>query len=831
MREFLLMPLLISGSLMLARCAPDATGVPPHDNILGSVPEEIRALPRRGHRPVCDDQGPGFARCHAHVVTDDKGAALPFLSAASPAAVSRANLLAAYNLPADGGQGVTVAVVDAYDNPTAESDLAYFRSQSGLPACTTGSGCFKKVNQNGVQSNYPPSNVGWAGEIALDLDAVSLICPNCQILLVEANDAFGSNLAFSVATAASLGASVISNSYGAPDNSSSTQALNRYYTQPGVALFASTGDTGMGASFPATASGVTAVGGTTLVASATAARGWVESAWGVADGGGGGGSGCSVKVPKPTWQTDATCVMRMEADISADADPNTGILVYDSNYSGSGAWYQYGGTSLASPLVAAIYALTGRASADGSLSWRYPAAFYDVTSGVNGSCSGSYYCNAGAGYDGPTGNGTPNGGLLGQTFTLSAVPSSAAVSVNGTTAVTVSTALKAGDASGVALSVKGLPAGVTGTFSQGVVDAGTVSTITLTASASASASIGTYTYTLTGVGASRTATATGSVSVLSDIIWTGVPLNQTLEATGSSGAVASWVAPTAKQGSTPLGVLCAPGAGSTFSLTTSTVTCTAASGADSATRTFTITVVDTTPPVFSLPGNLTREATVASGAVADFTASATDLVDGPVNPVCSPPSGTTLALGAHPVSCAATDARGNVVTGMFTITVADTTAPSLRCPPDVTASAGTSPSAVASYAPAVATDAVSTPVVSYSAASGTAFAVGATTITATAIDSAGNAASCTFKVTVTDAAVTPGSTPALADGPKPAPTSAPRAARRSTFGCSAGGAGGSLSLWVMLVLAVPSLRGLGRRVRAVRVRALCFPAVKTHPSG
>src|SRR5262249_50779801 len=147
------------------------------------------------------------------------------------------------------GVGVTVAVVDAFDYPNAESDLAVYRSTFGLPPCTTANGCFKKVNQNGVQGSYPRADSGWATEEALDVDMVSAICPNCKIILVETNSAQLSDLGAGVNTAAALGANAISNSYGGGE--SSADANDTDYNHPGIAVTASSGDSGFGVQFPA----------------------------------------------------------------------------------------------------------------------------------------------------------------------------------------------------------------------------------------------------------------------------------------------------------------------------------------------------------------------------------------------------------------------------------------------------------------------------------------------------------------------------------------------------------------------------------------------------
>ena len=353
----------------------------------------------------------GYAHCDSKLLADAKGHAV---ANAVPSGYGPADLQSAYNLAAaaaSSGGTQTVAIVDAYDDKTAESDLATYRSTYGLPPCTTANGCFKKVNQSGVQGSYPTNDQGWAVEVSLDLDMVSAICPNCHILLVEATSNSNANLYAAVDTAARLGANAISNSYGASE-SSSDPSSNSHYNHPGIAITVSSGDSGYGLEYPAASPYVTAVGGTSL-SRASNARGWTETAWS------GAGSGCSAYETKQAWQTDSGCGRRAVADVSAVADPNTGVAVYDSNCSGLykflgecfAGWGVVGGTSASSPIIASVYALAGNASGVtyGSYPYSHTGGLYDVTAGSNGSCGGSYLCTSGSGYDGPTGLGTPNG--------------------------------------------------------------------------------------------------------------------------------------------------------------------------------------------------------------------------------------------------------------------------------------------------------------------------------------------------------------------------------------------------------------------------------------
>jgi subtilase family serine protease len=326
-------------------------------------------------------------------------------NAATPSGLGPSDLQSAYALPsATAGAGKTVAIVDAYDDPSAEADLAVYRSYYGLSTCTTANGCFRKVNQSGG-TTYPARNGGWAEEISLDLDMASAICPNCNILLVEATSATFANLGAAVNRAATLGATSISNSYGGSDARDSTYGT--YYNHPGIAVTVSSGDAGYGVEYPASSHYVTAVGGTTLTRATGTTRGWTETAWS------GAGSGCSAYNTALTGASSfgTGCSRRAVADVSAVADPNTGVSVYDSfAYQGYVGWLTFGGTSVSSPIIASVYALAGNtASIDNNYPYTHSTSLFDVTSGSNGSCSTSQLCTARAGWDGPTGLGTPNG--------------------------------------------------------------------------------------------------------------------------------------------------------------------------------------------------------------------------------------------------------------------------------------------------------------------------------------------------------------------------------------------------------------------------------------
>ncbi|GAA2215324.1 hypothetical protein GCM10009850_107910 [Nonomuraea monospora] len=374
--------------------------------------EPAPGIPAPDYTPVsCNrsDLPEGHARCLLEAYTPADARIAPRAAAPRPTALTPEDIRSAYKLP-DGGEGQTVAIVDAYGYAAAESDLAVFRKQYGLSECTTANGCFRKVDQRGG-TDYPPDDPGWAAETMLDLDAVSAVCPRCKLLLVEADTASAENLSTAVETAVALGAKYVSNSYGIPGEADGQQAFDKRYQHPGVVVTASTGDTGNLISWPASNPSVVAVGGTKLTRDASTARGWTESPWT------GGGSGCSRFEPRPLYQEgiDTNCPSgRATADISADADPASGLSVYHSiTVDGRNGWLQYGGTSLSAPLVAAMYALAGTPAA-GTDPVTYPYAsagsadLFDITEGGNGVC-GNVLCEARPGWDGPTGLGTPNG--------------------------------------------------------------------------------------------------------------------------------------------------------------------------------------------------------------------------------------------------------------------------------------------------------------------------------------------------------------------------------------------------------------------------------------
>jgi len=402
-------------------------------------------------------------------------------------------LQSAYNLTAASaanGAGRTIAIVDAFDDPTAAADLAAYRSAAGLPAVPS----FRKVNQNGATSPLPseaPASDDWTLEESLDLDMASAICPLCNIVLVEATDDSGTGLYVAENTAASM-AGYISNSWGGTESSSDTSLDSSNFNHPGDVITASAGDSDYGVIYPATSPNVVSVGGTRLSTSSSS-RGWTESVWNTSAGSEGTGSGCSAFEPQPSWQTAlglSGCSRRIDNDVAADADPATGVAVYDTS-NGNGGWNEVGGTSASSPMLAAMYALAGNAGTTPAQDiYAHTSNFYDVTSGNDGSCSPAYLCTAETGYDGPTGIGTPDGiaGLVTGSTTGNTVTVTNPGNQTGTVGTAVSLQIHATDsASGQTLtySATGLPAGLSISSSTGLISGtpttAATSTVTVTA--------------------------------------------------------------------------------------------------------------------------------------------------------------------------------------------------------------------------------------------------------------------------------------------------------------------------------------------------------------
>jgi hypothetical protein len=344
---------------------------------------------------------------------------------AAPAGYSPSDLQSAYNLAAaaaSGGTGATVAIIGAYDDPNAASDLAIYRAQYGLPACTVANGCFRQLNQDGQASPLPPTYGQtpdpWSTDESLDLDMVSAVCPNCDIVLLEANS---SNIIYTgpaVDSAVALGARyvIVDPLYGGSD-----PAYGAHFDHPGVAITVPAGNYGYRSSYsfyPAASQFVTAVGGTTLTSAPGTARGWSETVWGPPNPAahtGATSSGCAFRMTagKPSWQTDTGCTSRTVNDVAAVADPNTGVAFYDT-YEGGAGWSVGGGTTVSAAIVGAVYALAGPPAAStfpGTYPYLHASDLYPVTSGTNeaSGCTPAYLCTGGPGYNAPAGWGTPDG--------------------------------------------------------------------------------------------------------------------------------------------------------------------------------------------------------------------------------------------------------------------------------------------------------------------------------------------------------------------------------------------------------------------------------------
>jgi hypothetical protein len=368
-------------------------------------------------------------RCFSYSETDAEGRQLtanaPGLSCSGGTGVclGATDLATAYAIPTSTASDATIAIIGWADNPNFESDMATYRSTYGLPACTSASGCFKKVNQSGATSPLAAASGPWVGEESLDLTMASAGCPTCKILLVEAT----SDLYTAIAEAVALGASVVSYSGGQGEFSGQT-ADDAKFAALGAGLFASTGDNGGSdttgdISWPAVSTAFTGVGGTDLSPSSATfpdgtPRGWTETAWVQPNTQwGGAGWGCSQYEPKPWWQADTGCSKRTVGDVAAIA--GTGVWIYSTPPGGMGNWSVQFGTSVASPLVAAIYAQTGASHAGPIFSYRGGgvSGFTDITTNIAGpgtcpSTYPAYFCNAQVGYDSPTGNGSPNGARI-----------------------------------------------------------------------------------------------------------------------------------------------------------------------------------------------------------------------------------------------------------------------------------------------------------------------------------------------------------------------------------------------------------------------------------
>ncbi|MFI5709944.1 hypothetical protein [Kribbella sp. NPDC051620] len=394
MKQRILVSALGVGALAVAGLTSQGAAAAPTPYTAGKHAAQVCTTAKTAHT----------ASCHALKLVDAAGKSTA--SASPPATgLTPTGLRDAYKLNGLSANGRTVAIVDAYGYPNLERDLGVYRSQFGLSACTIANGCLRIINQTGG-TTLPNFNVGWAGEQALDVDAVSAAAPDAKIVVVQAKSASFADLGTAVVTASKQpGVVAISNSYGGGDASDAT--YGSYYNHPGIAVTASTGDDGyQGGSYPASSSYTTAVGGTSLV-SASNTRGWSESVWS------GAGSGCSTynTALSAASSFSTGCSKRAMADVSAAADPSKGgMAIYYPTSRTASTWAQFGGTSEAAPIIASVYALSGNtAGYANALPYAHPSSLFDVTSGSNGSCPTTQWCNARTGWDGPTGLGTPNG--------------------------------------------------------------------------------------------------------------------------------------------------------------------------------------------------------------------------------------------------------------------------------------------------------------------------------------------------------------------------------------------------------------------------------------
>ena len=513
------------------------------------------AAPAWSHRdvPICGQPGADEAACMsiARLLYADgleyRAATPAQLQAAVRAAASvsytAVGIRTAYGITGTGDASRVIAIIDAYDDPGAYSNLTTYRAamlseDAPIDSCTVdqlrsrtagSTPCFVKVNQTGG-TTLPRANSGWANEIDLDLQAASAICPRCSLLLLEASSATFTNLGTAVTTAAGITSAsdsahvvAISNSYGTTsDVSGAAYPAWDNAAGQGLAVTASSGDSGYATSFPASATYVLGVGGTTLSVDSSGARS-NETAWS------GAGSGCSTYNAAPAWQFSATWQASTQgianpcgskkavADLSADADPSSGLQVY-TTYNGKTGWYVFGGTSLSSPLIAALYAMQGgydRSTLAGAYAWASTTRYYDVTSGSNGTCSPSVLCTAQGGWDGPSGLGSilvAAGPPVLQAITVS--PTSASVLTGGTQLFTASGSDQYGDPytlTNVIWSVNG------------------GGTIDDTGQFTAGTTPGTYTVTATSGSVSGTASVTVTAPVAASFTLSASPSSRTIK--------------------------------------------------------------------------------------------------------------------------------------------------------------------------------------------------------------------------------------------------------------------------------------------------------------
>ncbi len=338
----------------------------------------------------------------------------------SPTGISPSRIRRAYGFTsiANQGAGQTIGIVDAYDDPNIAADLSHFNSTFGLAACTTTSGCFKKVYANGSK---PATNADWSLEIALDVEWAHVIAPKAKIVLVEASSNSLLALLHAVDVAVQQGASVVSMSWGGSEFSTERN-YDFHFAINNVTFTVSSGDNGHGTEWPSSSAGVVAVGGTRL--SVDASGNYLsESGWS------GSGGGLSRYELEPSYQSsfpvprDSTG-KRAVPDVGYDSSPSTGVPVYDTvALNGEKGWFQVGGTSAAAPQWAALFAIAnsirhaaGKANLSHTSNSLYAIAksnygdYHDIHSGNNGTCGS--LCNSVTGYDTVTGIGSPRASVL-----------------------------------------------------------------------------------------------------------------------------------------------------------------------------------------------------------------------------------------------------------------------------------------------------------------------------------------------------------------------------------------------------------------------------------
>jgi subtilase family serine protease len=510
-----------------------------------------------------------------------------------PTGLSPAQIRAAYNLPSTGGMG-TIAIIDAYDDPTVQNDLSVFSNQFGLPTAN-----FEKH----MMASSIRTNGGWALEISLDVQWAHAIAPDAKILLVEAKSNSLTDLLAAVDYARSRSDVVaISMSWGGGEFSSES-AYDSYFTSTyGATFFASSGDNGAGVIWPSVSPNVVAVGGTRLTFSSGSVS---ETAWS------GSGGGISKYEAEPSYQAtygvSGTNGKRAVPDVSYDADPYSGVSVYDSTpYSGATGWWQVGGTSAGAPQWAAIQSL-GLSVSNSNLyqdaSASYASYFRDITSGSNGH-------SAAIGYDLVTGLGSPittnYAPVTTPDFSITASPSTQTVLQGDSATYVITVTPLNGFADDVYLSVSGLPAGANGVFSPNP----TADSSSLSVTTSTSTPAGTYSLTITGVSGSLTRTTTVTLVVSPptppSFSLSASPASQTIKR-GSSTTYTITIVPTGEfTGSVTLSIRGLPSRTTgTFSPnpTTSSSTLTITTSSRTQTRTYKLTIT-------GVSGGLTSSTTV-----------------------------------------------------------------------------------------------------------------------------------------------------------------------------------------------------------------------------